>query len=96
MAAITKGITVSFANTPQAKDDLFTGTGLTEDSLGAVYLDVMANDLGGNAKTLYSLDDGTSAGGSRPADLLTPVGPDRAFVITLNVMGNVERDAEWT
>lgn len=71
MAAIKKGIAISFANTPQAKDDLFTGAGLTEDSLGITYLDVMANDLGGAAKKLYSLDDGPSAGGSSPTDLLT-------------------------
>ncbi|MBI3056195.1 MAG: hypothetical protein HYY77_19455, partial [Betaproteobacteria bacterium] len=72
MAAITKGITVSFANTPQARDDLLTNTGLTEDSLGGIkYLDVMANDLGGAAKWLYSLDDGISAGGSSPTDLLS-------------------------
>jgi VCBS repeat-containing protein len=59
---------VSYTKTPQAKDDLFTSlqTGLTEDSLGFVSLDVMANDLGGNAKTLYSVDDGTGA-----TDLLT-------------------------
>src|SRR4051812_2908563 len=62
--------TVSFGNTPQAQDDLLINTGLTEDSGQIVFLDVMANDLGGAAKTLYSLDDGLSAGGTRPADLL--------------------------
>ncbi|MDP2008537.1 MAG: Ig-like domain-containing protein [Phenylobacterium sp.] len=41
-------------NTPQAKDDLFTGT-----ENGTVILDVMANDLGGKAKQLYSLDQTT-------------------------------------
>jgi VCBS repeat-containing protein len=72
MADITKGIVVSLGNTPQAGDDLFLAarTGLTEDALGIRILDVMANDLGGAAKTLYSLDDGTSVGGIRPADLL--------------------------
>jgi VCBS repeat-containing protein len=72
MAAVTKGIKISFDKTPQAKGDLFTGTGLTEDSPGGIqYLDVMANDPGGGAaKKLYSLDDGISAGGSSPADLL--------------------------
>jgi hypothetical protein len=30
----------------------------------------MANDLGGKAKVLYSLDDGVSGGGIRPVDLL--------------------------
>jgi len=67
MADITNGIVVAFGNTPQAKDDSFNG--ITEDS-HAVILDVMGNDLGGNAKTLWSLDDGTSAGGIRPVDLL--------------------------
>ena len=54
--------TTSLSNTPQAKDDLFTFaiTGLTADSLSTVTLNVMANDLGGNAKSLYSLDDGTN------------------------------------
>ena len=57
MASITNGIVVSFGNTPQANGDSFAAT---EDS-GVVYLNVMANDLGGNAKTLYSLDDGSSS-----------------------------------
>src|SRR5258707_12037493 len=80
MATITNGTTVSFSNTPQAGDDTFTSliTGLTEDTASTkIYLDVMANDLGGNAKTLWSLDDGTSAvsytnvkGGTSPTDLL--------------------------
>jgi len=67
------GTTTSFSNTPQAGDDVFTG--LNEDFGGIVFLNVMGNDLGGNAKILWSLDDGTSAGvGARiyaPADLLT-------------------------
>jgi hypothetical protein len=55
--------TTSFMNTPQAGDDYFYAvtTGLTEDSLGITFLAVMANDLGGNAKTLYSIDDGTNS-----------------------------------
>jgi len=68
------GTTTSFNNTPQAADDVFTSatTGLTEDSLFITYLAVMANDLGGAAKTLYSLDDGTnSIGIISPTDLLT-------------------------
>ena len=55
------GSTTSFTNTPQAKDDVYS---LTEDQLLAsetlynglthtISLDVMANDLGGNAKTLF-------------------------------------------
>src|SRR4029077_16785370 len=74
MAAGTlpKGMTVSFSNTPQANADVFTAaqTGLTEDNLlGVVLLDVMGNDLGGNAKLLYSLDDGSGSGGPN-GDLL--------------------------
>jgi VCBS repeat-containing protein len=50
--------TTSFANTPQAKDDIFLG--LNEDSTNIVMLNVMANDLAGGAKILWSIDDGTS------------------------------------
>ncbi|MGE7956803.1 VCBS domain-containing protein, partial [Pseudomonas sp. NPDC089530] len=75
------GTATSFSNTPQAQDDIFTtgviGTGnatITEDLLGVVYLDVMSNDLGGNAKTLWSLDNATSLSTATkvyaPADLL--------------------------
>src|SRR3990172_2978136 len=60
---VTPGIAVSFAKTPQAKDDVYASstTGLTEDSTSVALLDVMRNDLGGNAKSLYSLDDGTNS-----------------------------------
>ena len=67
------GNSTSYLNTPQAGDDTYTSatTGLTEDSLFITYLAVMANDLGGAAKTLYSLDNGTnSAGALSPTDLL--------------------------
>ncbi|WP_447774854.1 VCBS domain-containing protein [Pseudomonas chlororaphis] len=75
------GTSTSFSNTPQAQDDIFTtgviGTSsaaITEDLLGVVYLDVMSNDLGGNAKTLWSLDNATSLSTATkvyaPADLL--------------------------
>ncbi|AZD46892.1 VCBS domain-containing protein [Pseudomonas chlororaphis] len=75
------GTTTSFSNTPQAQDDIFTtgviGTSsaaITEDLLGVVYLDVMSNDLGGSAKTLWSLDNATSLSTATkvyaPADLL--------------------------
>ena len=43
---------VSFSKTPQAVDDSFSVT-----SSGPVLLDVMANDRGGKAKKLYSIDD---------------------------------------
>ena len=75
------GTSTSFSNTPQAQDDIFTtgvigtsSTAITEDLLGVVYLDVMSNDLGGNAKTLWSLDNATSLSTATkvyaPADLL--------------------------
>ena len=70
------GTTVSFSNTPQGKDDNFTSaqTNLTEDSSVIVYLDVMANDLGGNAKSLWSVDNGINNSGAMngyvAADLL--------------------------
>ena len=61
------GTTVSLDNTPQAVDDIFGASfGATEDQI--YILDVMANDLGGNAKVLWSIDD-TSDDGS--ADLIT-------------------------
>ena len=56
---------VKFNNLPKTVDDLFTGTGLTEVSLGTVTLSVMAND-GASGATLYSLD-----GGNKSTDLLT-------------------------
>ena len=46
------GTTTSFMNTPQAVDDTYA---VTEDCV--VIFDVMSNDLGGNAKTLWSIDD---------------------------------------
>ena len=59
------GSTTSFTNTPQAMDDSYIWT---EDQLlslqlynaatKTITLDVMSNDLGGNAKTLFSVDDG--------------------------------------
>ncbi|MDH4869694.1 cadherin-like domain-containing protein, partial [Pseudomonas sp. BN515] len=56
--------TVSFSNTPQANGDSFLYENLVRDGLDYICLDVMANDLGGKAKTLYSLDDGVTADGS--------------------------------
>ncbi|MBS1191150.1 MAG: Type secretory pathway [Rhodocyclaceae bacterium] len=56
---------VSYTNTPQAGDDTFNRT---EDWFNSNYTasntilwDVLANDLGGNAKKLYSIDDGEGA-----------------------------------
>ncbi len=51
--------TITLNNTPQAGNDFFNNTGITEDG-GSFILDVMANDLGGKAKTLFSLDDGSA------------------------------------
>jgi VCBS repeat-containing protein len=75
--ATSKGIATSFGNTPQAGDDLFN---FTEDNLvlfaadathlNTVSLDVMSNDQGGAAKTLYSIDDGNGGQLSPDADLL--------------------------
>ncbi|MET4120561.1 VCBS repeat-containing protein, partial [Bradyrhizobium sp. JR1.5] len=65
------GSTVSFGNAPQANTDIFS---FTEDVSNILILNVLANDLGGAAKTLFSLDDGTSTSASTknyaPADLL--------------------------
>jgi VCBS repeat-containing protein len=68
------GTSVSFNNTPQASDDVFlaASTGLTEDDLAShapLVLNVMANDAGGNAKSLYSIDDGINSAGAH-GDLL--------------------------
>ena len=61
MATNNNGTATSISNTPQATDDVFTAamTGLTCSSLGTICLNVMANDLGGAAKTLYSIDSGS-------------------------------------
>lgn len=53
--------TVSYTNTPQAGDDTY---GYAEDyfnTYSSILLDVLSNDLGGNAKKLYSIDDGDGA-----------------------------------
>jgi VCBS repeat-containing protein len=67
--ATNKGLQVSFNNTPQAVDDFFSAAfdGLTEDNLATqapLLLDVMTNDAGGKAKTLYSIDDGIDSAGA--------------------------------
>ena len=53
------GSTTSLDNTVQAQIDSF---GETEDFNSIDYFDVMSNDLGGNAKILWSLDDTASDG----------------------------------
>jgi len=75
--AVTAGGTItSFSNTPQATDDTFTennSTLLSSYNNTTLQLDVMANDLGGAAKSLYSIDDGvsppTTTKVAAPADL---------------------------
>ena len=60
------GTATSFSNTPQAKDDTYTYLeNLLRDNAtiynaltNTITLDVMSNDLGGNAKTLFSVEDG--------------------------------------
>ncbi len=61
------GSTTSFGNTPQAQSDTYGWTeeqlqssGLYNSSTNTITLDVMANDLGGKAKTLWSIEDGGS------------------------------------
>lgn len=52
---------LSFARKSLAADDLFVGTGLTEDNVstrGTVVLDVLSNDRSASDRKLYSLDDG--------------------------------------
>ena len=63
----------TFTNTPQAMDDEFA---FTEDNLTIIDLTVTANDdLGGNAKALWSVDNGVNDTGAMSgyiaADLLT-------------------------
>ncbi|QNP45380.1 tandem-95 repeat protein [Sphingomonas sediminicola] len=80
------GTTSSFMNTPQAKDDLYN---VYEDNIWT--FDVMANDLGGNAKILWSIDDsnldgtfGVPASGDGTYDLLKQ---DAALVPELSDLG---------
>ena len=60
--------TKSFTNTPQANNDVFVFVEDTVSISGSnLLLDVMANDLGGNAKKLFSVDDG-NGGSINPTD----------------------------
>jgi len=84
------GTTTSFSNTPQAKDDVYANSSLTEDTayLVTFIIDVMANDLGGAAKSLYSLDDGIeNEGSATSADLLTkdPAGTPQYSALGANI-----------
>lgn len=76
------GTETSFQNTPQAKDDtLGTPQSGQLDYQSTVYLlDVMSNDLGGKAKSLWSVDDGINQSGAmsghEAGDLLEQDGAD--------------------
>ncbi|ASY57959.1 cadherin-like domain-containing protein [Sinorhizobium sp. CCBAU 05631] len=61
------GSTTSFNNTPQAQGDTYGWTeeqllasGIYDAATCTIALNVMSNDLGGKAKTLWSIDDGGS------------------------------------
>ncbi|MCX7248251.1 MAG: VCBS domain-containing protein, partial [Burkholderiales bacterium] len=76
--------TATFTSNPQAKDDLFTSTGLTEDSLSGVkLLDVIGNDLG-TGNTLYSLADAKSESEARSKALSTQ---DAVGAVNLSTLG---------
>ena len=72
------GSTTSFTNTPQAKDDnylfledvLRNNASLYSETTKIITLDVMSNDLGGNAKTLFSVEDGDGNAITADFDLL--------------------------
>ncbi len=71
---------VSFTKTPQAKDDYYSwleddliASSFYNTTTGYLTLDVMANDLGGAAKSLYSIDDG-AGNPLNPTDLLSADG----------------------
>jgi len=60
------GTETSFTRTPQAKDDVLgtAQTGILNYTSTVYHLNVMANDLGGNAKSLWSVDDGINQSGA--------------------------------
>jgi VCBS repeat-containing protein len=71
---------IAFTKTPQAKDDYYSW--LEDELIASNYydattryltLDVMSNDLGGAAKSLYSIDDG-AGNPLNPTDLLSADG----------------------
>ena len=73
------GTTTSFSNTPQAKDDSYNyledllkqNSTLYNSYTNTIFLDVMSNDLGGNAKTLFSVEDGDGNPITTDFDLIT-------------------------
>ena len=68
------GSTTSFSNAPQASNDTFLYSEDYTLNNDVLILNVMANNSGGAAKSLFSIDDGTSASTATkvyaPADLL--------------------------
>jgi VCBS repeat-containing protein len=56
MPTVSSTSTPSFSNTPQAKDDAYA----YKENGGIYYLNVLSNDLGGAAKSLYSIGSGSS------------------------------------
>ncbi|AGS22437.1 VCBS domain-containing protein [Rhizobium etli] len=92
----TGGSTTSFTNTPQAKDDSYIWT---EDQLlslqlynaatKTITLDVMSNDLGGNAKSLFSVEDGDGNPITTDYELLAKdVGANGASAWETTLLGN--------
>ncbi|MFZ9255117.1 MAG: VCBS domain-containing protein, partial [Hylemonella sp.] len=73
--------TVSYTNTPQAGDDYFS---ISEDQTGIIKLDVMSNDLGGKAKTLYSVDDGVNLSDLLQKDTRSYTGLDGGWELSAN------------
>ncbi len=75
----------------KAKADHFSINAVTENTDHTFILDVMLNDRGGKAKSLWSIDDGISTGGS---DLLTR---DTADVVESSALGahiSITRDGK--
>ncbi|RWX08579.1 RTX toxin, partial [Rhizobium hidalgonense] len=90
------GSTTSFSNTPQANNDSYIWT---EDQLlslqlynaatKTITLDVMSNDLGGNAKSLFSVDDGDGNPITADYELLAKdVGANGASAWEKSLLGN--------
>ena len=71
------GTETSFKNTPQAKDDSISNESFGQLNYGSLVFkfDILANDLGGNSKSLWSVDDGVNDSGAMDGyvagDLLT-------------------------
>ncbi|WP_208605626.1 VCBS domain-containing protein, partial [Rhizobium aegyptiacum] len=90
------GSTTSFTNTPQATDDSYIWTEdlllslqLYNAATKTITLDVMSNDLGGNAKSLFSVDDGDGNPITTDYELLAKdVGANGASAWEKTLLGN--------